>query len=201
MGTNYNVTDTNGLTRSGTATNNVETGPNGIILTGSGRKYKKIPYGVGEMTVGGVPPAFTVLNNIIAAYSFKKNVDETLIVESELPNDYEDGTDIILHIDWCPTTTGTNNVVWQITYNTFGIGGLINSSGTQDTKTEAALGVAYAHQETNIFVISGLGVTTNTHLTMNIGRIGSNVADTYDASALVYSIHIEYIVNKIGTDI
>jgi hypothetical protein len=117
MGTNYVSNGVTGETRAGNVTNNVTIGPDGTTLYGTARKKAKLTLSSESLIGGSSAPATAILGGISFVHVFKKNSDEDVLQKLEPPNDYEEGTDIILHLEWAPNDTDTGSVKWDIDYN------------------------------------------------------------------------------------
>lgn len=63
---------------------------------------------------GGTVPSFAAINGTaIYGYLFA-NGDELHYPEMQLPHDYKEGTDLVPHIHWVPTTSATYTGTWTL---------------------------------------------------------------------------------------
>ena len=110
----------------------------------------------------------------------------------EILHDYKEGSDIVPHIHWSPTTTGAGDVVWQLEYSWVNGGGTVTSS-TTIIVTVAANGVVAKEQRSSFPTISGTGKTIGSRFLFHLFRNSAHISDTYgsDAAALDFGIHYE----------
>jgi len=199
MGTNYESDELTGQTRTGNVTNNVTTGPDGLTLLGTARKKAKLTIAGGNFQGGSTSPANAVLNDITFVYSFKKNADECVLNALQMPNDYEEGTDVIVNIIWGPADTDTGNVKWDVKYNLVDDGDNIATAATTLTLLQAGPGVTEQRVTTGDFTIPGASILKSTLINLQVERNGSDGTDTYNNDAYLCAAIVQYTKNTLGS--
>ena len=133
--------------------------------------------------------------------AFNKTKRESVTFDVQLPHGWRQGTAIQPHVHWCPTDTGTGNVVWELEYTTWAnVNDPISTTTTVLTATDAADGVAYKHQAVNLGEMDMTGKRVSTITICRFARVGADAGDTYDNDALVLSVDFHIQKDSIGSN-
>lgn len=116
----------------------------------------------------------------------------------EILHDYKEGSDIIPHIHWCPTTTGAGDVKWQLEYSWANGGGTITTS-TTISATATVSGTVANEQRLNFPTITGTGKTIGSRFVYRLFRDPADGADTYAADAGAFDFGIHYLMDTVGS--
>lgn len=106
----------------------------------------------------------------------------------QLPSDWDAGA-ISLDLRWSPSTTNTDDVVWDTHVTTYAIGDLISKAiVTSTTNTRTPSGVADALQPTFLPVHT----PATSLFKLLIFRFGTDVADNFTGTAELWGVSINY---------
>lgn len=117
---------------------------------------------------------------------------------AEILHDYKEGTDITPHLHYCPTTTGTGNIKWQMEYAWINRGGTISASTTLSAVV-AASGIVGNTNIASFPAISGSNMKMGSRFVFRIFRDPADAADTYAADAGVTDVGIHYKKDAMGS--
>jgi len=144
---------------------------------------------------GTVPSMGTVVGNI-RTYEFQTG--DLLYGAFEIQHDYQENTDMYVHVHWAPTNTNTGNIVFDFEYTKANWAATFPASTTISV-TEAAPGIALTHMVTEFpTTISG---------TIKIGEIiafrllRQATGNTFTGNALMFSIGIHYRIDITGSNL
>lgn len=193
--------------RIGTDTDYSEFGTDGsLTFAGTARKWKQIDtYGYNMYGVSGTyngvvcsGAGSTLLNGVWYMKSFDQTTEEAAIVTLKVPIDYEDGTDIKIVFHWTTGAT-TGDVAFGVGILPVGVGDDYTGTVTYLTGTDTAPTVAYTMKEVEL-TFTGTGIQAGDDVSIVFYRDAANAADTIAADALVSTISLKYISNKMGAD-
>ena len=154
-----------------------------------------------SLGTGPVAPGVIALNATgILTYAFIGTgvLADELHGSLETLHDYLEGSDIVPHIHWCPTTADVGNVKWQIEYIWLSRTGTIGASTTISVTT-AAGGTAWALKRSDFPTISGVGRQIGDRFAFRIFRDPADVADTYGFNAAILDVGIHYEKDTVGS--
>jgi len=136
----------------------------------------------------GGGPDWGTLQGKTGSWLFDKNQDERLEFVYELPHSYMEGTDVEVHVHWCPVDTDTGDVSWRFGYSWANINGTLPVPGAEliGTAADPADGTAFKHQYHDLGEMDGTGKTISSVITAYLYRDVSE--DDYDADAAMLSI-------------
>lgn len=109
--------------------------------------------------------------------------EESLHAGDEIQHDYEEGTDLVFHVHWAPTDTGTGNVKWQMEIIIIS-GTTVRYTGTISA-VDSADGTAWEEKRLNVGTLTGTTFTIGDQIGMRIFRDPADVADTYGSDAAI----------------
>ena len=116
----------------------------------------------------------------------------------QLPNSYLEGSDIVPHIHWCPTTNDAGDVKWQLSYYWQNEEETIPAEVTISV-VAAAGGTAWKHQRTDFAAISGAGKKIGSMLMCRLFRIPTDGADTYAHDAGLLEMDFRILIDSAGS--
>lgn len=159
-----------------------------------------------DVNIGGVAlragtsnqPSLTNLDTTtILVWGFSASQTNEVHGNFEIPHAYKEGTDIIPHVHWYPTTTGTNNVLWRLEYY-IRAGNTLKLTGTIDALAPGN-GVAWEEIRSNFPTIAGTDLKIGSQFHARLARIGGDVTDTYAAVACIATFGIHYQADTAGS--
>lgn len=158
---------------------------------------------ISGLSLAGGPAAPTAVNvngSTILAYSFSGTnpTPDELHGSLEILHDYKEGSDIVPHVHWAPSTADVGDVKWQLEYMWINSGANFSGS-TVISGTTAAGGVAWNERRTNLGTISGAGKTIGSRFAFRLFRDAADAADTYDAGAVLFDIGVHYERDTLGS--
>lgn len=185
----------------GSGGNDVNISATGVLLSGTATVTKVIRFGVQDFVLGTPPnPSIGVLNLLAIFYVFDTGVDRKVYLTIEIPDDYEDGTDLTWHLLWSPSDGTAGNVGWEIHFeviepnNNETIGGAFTPLGT----LSAAPGVTNELIRTPDVIMTGTTFKSGDLINLELLRIGASAFDTYGGDAQLSFFGLEYTANKLG---
>jgi hypothetical protein len=154
---------------------------------------------------GSKEPGFTTLINTtggstgVFAYQFDKTTQEQLFFAVQIPHDHVDGTPLIPHVHWCPTSTSTTgSVTWGLEKTFTSIDGTF--SRTDISRATGACGGKWKHTLTNFANISTTGITGYSPMLLcRVFRDSTNALDTYGADAALLEIDFHFQRGSFGS--
>lgn len=174
----------------------------GTMVFGDGATtWNDINMSVQSLSLGANAPGdWTIPTTglIVKAFTGTGATTQSAHGSMEILHDYKEGTDIIPHLHWCPTTTGAGDVKWQLEYIWIDSAGTLSGSQTISV-TVAASGTAGKCERTNIGVLSGTGLKIGSRLLFRLFRNPADAADTYAADAACFDIGVHYERDTLGS--
>lgn len=157
---------------------------------------------VGGISLGkgaSAPDLVSIGATSIRTYAFDGNaITEELEGCMEVPHSYKEGTDLVFHVHWMPTTNAAGNVKWQLEYEWENFGGTFGGSTTISV-VDAAGGTAWVEQRVNIGTISGSGKTIGSQFVFRLFRDPTDGSDTYGDDAAILTVGFHYERNTLGS--
>lgn len=133
----------------------------------------------------------------VYAWLFDKAADEMLYFACQLPHSWREGTDVLFHFHWMPTTAGAGTVVWGLEYTWANIDAVMDNTTVLVTG-DAAAGTAWTHQMTNSITLTGTGKTSSSMMLCRVYRDANSPGDDYDANAALLEVDFHYLADKLG---
>lgn len=166
-----------------------------------GYNYNDINLGSVSLGTGaGAPDNVTISSSGLIVKGFDGNVTTEQIYGSvEILHSYQEGTDIIPHVHWMPTTANTGNVKWQLEYALFKNNGTVTSTTTTITVSSSANGLAWEGILAAFSIISGTNITIGDQLVFRFFRNPTDGADNYGDDAAVNTIGFHFKQNTLGS--
>lgn len=147
---------------------------------------------------GITPPTFAVFMNGIYGMRFGAGTGDELHGTIEIPHDYKEGTDLIPHVHWSPTTTNTGNIVWGLEYTFATDGAVFPGSTIITTVPEAASGTVNNLEKVDFPTISGATMKIGDIVAFRIYRQNGGT-DTFTGDAFLHSFGFHYQTDTIGS--
>jgi hypothetical protein len=149
--------------------------------------------------VANAPDSISWNTSAIKVRAFDGNsTAEELHGALEIPHSYKEGSDIVLHNHWSPTTTDAGDVEWCADYVILGATGSV-SSVSPACEATAAGGTAWAKRNTDIAVIGGENIHMGDQMIFRIFRTPSGTNDTYEHDAALLTVGIHYERDAMGS--
>lgn len=171
-----------------------------LILHGNATTWNDINVAGTSLGVAASAPDLIQLNSgTIYVRGFDGNVTtEQLFGDVEIIHTYKEGTDLVPHVHWMPTTTNAGNVKWQMTYAWTNRGSAAPAEATISV-VQAAGGTAWVQRRADFPAISGSGKGIGSHLSIRFFRDPSDGSDTYPNDAAVLSIGFHHEIDSLGS--
>ena len=170
------------------------------VFRGNASNWNDINLSINSLAPGATAPGnFSIPGTSLQIKAFTgTGVTQSAHGSLEILHDYKEGTDIVPHIHWCPTTTGLGDVKWQLEYSWLNGGSTVTTS-TTITVTVAASGTVAHEQRTNFPAISGTGKLIGSRFVFRVFRDAADGADTYAADAGAFDFGVHYERDTIGS--
>jgi hypothetical protein len=183
-GGNYAEFDTNGF----------------LFFYGDGRAWIDYNFGIGRLGLGASAPDRINMNaTTIKVLAFNGvNITEEVSADIELNHNWTEGTMIIPHVHWMPTTAGAGNVNWQVEYTLTPDGTVAGASSTTINTIIATPGVAWQQERTNLPTITTPTLLIGTQASFRFFRDPTD-NDTYGADAAIRTFGLHVILNSLGS--
>lgn len=145
---------------------------------------------------------FPVIPGMLVYGFGNNNAMHEMFCTFEIPHEYKAGTDLRPHVHWVSDTSGTGNVLWQITYSI----GDDDLAFTEATTISAVCPV----KAPNLYnscefspvisgVISGYRVQPGAIIAARLFRDSAASGDTYEGVAKLLTLGVHYQTDKLGT--
>lgn len=169
------------------------------VFEDSATNWNDLNLSINSLAVGATAPAnWTITGTSLVIKAFSgSGPAESAHGSLEILHDYKEGSDITPHIHWCPTTTASGDVRWQLEYAWVDNGTI--STSTTIGVTVAANGVVGKEARTNFPAISGTGRHIGSRFVFRLFRDPAHVADTYGDAAGAFDFGIHYERDTIGS--
>ena len=186
----------------GSASDYVEVEPNGFVhLHGEAKAWYDISMPAITLGTGAVNPSIVNIDNTsIKAYAFIGTgvIADELHGGFELPHEYKEGSDLEMHLHWCPQTNDVGTVIWQLEYAWVNDG--ISISGSNIISTSAACtGTAWEVKTADFSFISGAGKTIGGRFLYRLFRDPAHADDTYGFNAVLLEVGAHILVDAFGS--
>ena len=122
------------------------------------------------------------------------------LVETALPLDYVAGTDIEFCIAWAAAAT-TGSCAWKLGVLPVSDGDSFNTTPTYTALQNDTPHATSYGRKTKSITITGTGLNPGDCLSIVILRVASDASDTMTGSAMITSLGIKYISDKLGADV
>lgn len=143
------------------------------------------------------PPSFQAITGTIYGNRFDNAAIMSCHGSIEIPHDYKEGTSIILHIHWIPTTTNNGNCRWGVEWVIASVNGVY--SGTTSEIDAASGGTALAHKVVDVVTISGTNRKISDVIHFRVFRNGTHANDTFTGNAFLSRIAVHYECDTVGS--
>ena len=133
--------------------------------------------------------------------SFDDTGPEAFTANFLIPENYEEGTDVVVHIGWISAeTSGTKQVRWQCGVQRKAVGDNMQTAGelTWVTPQNITPPTTWGVRAEATFTITGTNYKKGDAISVIIFRDAGNAADTAVGDSFVNSIDVELTCNKIG---
>lgn len=150
------------------------------------------------VAAGGAAPAMggILASGNIQGYTFQTS--DALYGTFELPADYQEGTDLTVHLHWMPSSANTGNLVWAFEYSVANIGS-VSGAPTVLPNTSVPAGVAWTHQiSTFATTIPGAGLKIQSIIVFRLLR--NNTGNGFTGNAILTSLGAFYQADSMGSN-
>lgn len=130
---------------------------------------------------------------------FSASATNIVAIQVQMPHHWKQGSSIVPHVHWSPTSTHTGNVLWRLEYKIANINTVFPGSYTTVDKLQAGAGVADTHQLAGFGEIDMTGFTLSCMLLLLLSRIGGDGTDTYTGTAKLNEFDIHYKIDGFGS--
>ena len=173
-----------------------------LIFTGDGRMWIDYNFGIGKVQTGASSPDLINFNATgIQVLGFNGvNITEEVSVAEELNHNWAEGTIILPHVHWYPTTTGAGSVVWQMEF-TFVAPSDPTGGATSTTISAAQVGggVAWGNKFINLPTITTTDLVIGTPMHVRFFRDPGAGGDDYGADAALATFGLHVLIDSLGS--
>jgi hypothetical protein len=151
-----------------------------------------------HITLGADAPDLVAFGK---AYAFAGAgaISEQAYFSIQLPHRYKEGTDIVPHIHWSPTTNDAGSVVWFLEYAWVNRGGTFPASTTIFTVAVVGGGTALTHNYSTFSPVTGVDKSISSILMCRVFRDPTYIDDTYAFDAILLEFDFHFKVNTLGS--
>lgn len=141
------------------------------------------------------------LDTEIPGRSYRNGETDTQIVMMQLPHSWLEGSVLKPHVHWQKTTSAAGNVVWSLSYQWSSTGKVLEDAIvlSASVPTVSDQDTANLHAFTPLGDISTAGRKISDMLLMKLSRLGSDAADTYEATARLIEFDVHYQASTAGS--
>lgn len=176
--------------------------PDGTVVSiGNATVYDDINKSLLPLSTGvGVPDIIAVNGDtFLRVRAFDGNTLIERLGESlEILHGYEEGSNIIPHLHWAPTTNGSGDVKWQLRYMWLNRDETFTSAQTISVVVPAG-GVAWKENRTSFPEINGAGKQIGSRFVFVLFRDPTDAQDTYAADAAAFDFGVHYRMDMNGS--
>jgi len=169
-----------------------------LKFNGSATVWNDIILQVANLKPGNTPPTFSAIIGGIYGLRFNSGVADEVHGAFELPHDYKEGSALVVHCHWSPTTTNGGNIVFGFEYSLGQLGAVLTNALTPTSTPEAAPGVINRLVRTDIATLVGTNFIIGNIIAFRFYRQKAGT-DTFTGNAFVHSIGIHYESDTLGS--
>lgn len=172
-------------------------GSGGMLAVSGARKWNDINIPLGTLRAGVSVPDFLQIGTTgLFCVSFNETA-HIVYGNMEILHDYAEGTDIHPHLHWAPSTAGTGNVRFNLTYSWLESGESVSGS-TMVSGVAAASGVAHRPQYIMFPAISGPNKKMGSRFIYKLERVAAP-ATAYTSPVWAFDFGIHYQIDTLGS--
>jgi len=153
---------------------------------------------VSNLRPGNTPPVFAAFRNGVYGLRFDANTGDEVHGAFEVVHDYKEGTDMVAHCHWSPTSTDIGNIVFGFEYTHANDSQAFSTTATATNTPVAASGVVNQLTRTNIVTLDGTNYKIGDIIAFRFYRQNGGT-DTFTGNAFVHSIGIHYQADTNGS--
>ncbi len=170
-----------------------------LTLAGTARVTRSLKLTSEIAKPAATAPTEAVVGNFFVLQYTVGGPAETALLTFHIPEDWDQGTDMNLHIHWAPTTNGAGNVKWDINYAPLASEGneILTAAGTPLTVTDATQTLQDELLETASVVIVAANIASEDCIGITLSR-DNTVGGNYGNTASFVLIEIEYTSDRLG---
>lgn len=147
---------------------------------------------------GGVAGLVSVNSTSVYAWEFDSVNSNEISFIVQLPHSWKEGSSVVPHLHWCPSTTNTSNVIFNMDYWVVNMGEAVPSISTTISKTVTPSGVAFQHGIASFGMVSMTGKRISCLFGGRVYRNPLATGDDFTGSALVLSVDLHIVKNRLG---
>lgn len=148
-------------------------------------------------TGGSMAPIVNINSTGVYGYEFLSNALREVSFQVQLNHQWKEGSSVIPHFHWVPTTTNTSTAVFSLDYWVVNIGEAIPSVTTV-TVNVTPNGTAYKHQLTEFGSVTMTGKTASCIFGGRIYRSGGTGSDAFTGDAIILGVDLHVTRNRWG---
>jgi hypothetical protein len=169
-----------------------------LKFNGAATVWNDIIMPAANLRPGSSAPTFSVIRDGLFGYRFDAGTARELHGAAEIPHDYKEGSDLVVHVHWEPTTTNTGDIVWGFEYSIADPHATFPASTTATMTPAAASGTIGEHELNNIVTIDGTGITIGAIIIFRVYRQNGGT-DTFTGNAFLHSVGVHYESDTAGS--
>jgi len=152
---------------------------------------------------GGASDADVDTND--GTFLFAATGTEVIAVVAQMPHAWKSGTSIYPHVHWAKTTSAAGDVVWQLEYRLYPVGGTGTTTFSVHGSAAAPVSDTPDNDTAEEHLITSFGEFTmatgelSDIIIFRISRLGSDGSDTYGADARLLEFDFHYEIDSLGS--
>jgi hypothetical protein len=174
-----------------------------LTLHGTARVNKHIKIAMAGVKRGATAPTEAVIGNYNVLQFAGGGTTDEVYTTFHVPEDWDNSTDIKVHVHWAPVNANAGSVVWQMNYVSLAsnAGELISAGGTGLTVTDPTNSTQDELLESPDMIIVKENIAAEDMLGIRLFRDPNDGDDTYGSAASMVWIEFEYTANKLGVPV
>lgn len=144
------------------------------------------------------PAAAPAYNAAEITLDFSATQINTVQFDFQLPHTYKEGTDVIFHAHFKPSTANAGDIVWEHKVRWSNVGDVVGAFATT-SQTEAAAGVEDEHDIGASKTLDGAGKRISSVIQLQLQRLGNDVADSFTGLVQALSFDLHFQINTPGS--
>jgi len=150
-------------------------------------------------TGGNMASAVEINSTGVYGYEFPSNILKEVSFQVQLSHKWKEGSNVVPHFHWCPSTTNTGNAIFNLDYWVVNAGEIITGTTTL-TKTTTPSGNAFQHTLTSFGSVAMTGKTASCIFGGRLYRNPTAVGDDFTGTAIILGVDIHVLSDRWGAN-
>lgn len=171
-----------------------------VTLVGTARTKQHIKFVANEGFVAGVQDPTSAVVGEFFVQQFSQAVTQNLYFTFAIPEDWDETTEMLVHIHWAPVDGNAGDVVWDLDYAAVASENneVLTAAATALTVTDSTQSLQDELLESPNMTIVAANIAHEDIISLHLSRDTGDGADTYGSAASMVLVEIEYTVHSLG---